>query len=119
MSSGSLWLERWTMAAPGVLDLVLAPPRWFGRRASRLGRSRGSERHAQQVERELKFELSEPVELERLGGCALEPRVFSSFYYDTAELRLMRHDQTLRRRLEKLPDARRRMNTRSRRTYDG
>ena len=53
-----------------------------------------------EVERELKFELRDPVELERLGGRPLEPRVFSSVYYDTDGLRLIRHGQTLRRRLE-------------------
>jgi CHAD domain-containing protein len=52
------------------------------------------------VEQELKFELREPVELERLGGHPLEPRVFSSVYYDTDELKLMHHGHTLRRRLE-------------------
>jgi len=53
-----------------------------------------------EVERELKFEPADDVELERLGGRPLEPRVFASTYYDTDDLRLMRHGHTLRRRLE-------------------
>jgi CHAD domain-containing protein len=52
------------------------------------------------LERELKFELPEPVDVERLGGRPLDSRLFTSVYYDTGDLRLMRHGQTLRRRLE-------------------
>lgn len=52
------------------------------------------------VERELKLEVDEPVELERLGGRPLEARVFTSTYFDTSDLRLLQAKLTLRRRVE-------------------
>ena len=51
-------------------------------------------------ERELKLEADEEVELEALGGRALDARTFTSMYYDTPERRLSRLGITLRRRTE-------------------
>jgi CHAD domain-containing protein len=52
------------------------------------------------LERELKLEAGEGVELEALGGRALDTRTFTSVYYDTPERRLLRLGITLRRRTE-------------------
>jgi CHAD domain-containing protein len=52
-------------------------------------------------ERELKYSSNGVPELETLGGEALEPRVFTSVYYDTDDRRLTRVGITLRRRLER------------------
>jgi CHAD domain-containing protein len=52
------------------------------------------------LERELKLEAGEGVQLEALGGRALDPRTFTSVYYDTRERRLLRLGLTLRRRTE-------------------
>ncbi len=53
------------------------------------------------AERELKLETDEPIELDRLGGRPLEERVFTSTYFDTADLSLLRAGLTLRHRVEK------------------
>jgi CHAD domain-containing protein len=52
-----------------------------------------------EVERELKLE-GEGVDLDRLGGDAIESHVFSSVYHDAPDLRLLRAGVTLRRRTE-------------------
>jgi CHAD domain-containing protein len=52
------------------------------------------------LERELKLEAGEDVELEQLGGTPRGARTFTSVYYDTAERRLSRLGITLRRRTE-------------------
>jgi len=52
------------------------------------------------MERERKMELTEPIDLARLGGEAIEPHVFSSTYFDTDDLRLLVAGLTLRRRVE-------------------
>src|SRR5262245_13892220 len=52
------------------------------------------------VERELKLECVEGVDLDRLGGDPIEPRVFSSVYHDLPDLVLLRAGITLRRRVE-------------------
>jgi CHAD domain-containing protein len=54
---------------------------------------------AAEVER--KLEAPDGFELPELGGEPLEPRVFSSVYYDTADRSLARAGITLRRRLER------------------
>jgi CHAD domain-containing protein len=53
-----------------------------------------------EVERELKLEGDEGVDLERLGGEPIELHVFSSIYHDVPDLRLLRAGITLRRRIE-------------------
>ena len=53
------------------------------------------------TEYELKLEAPEGFELPDLGGSPLEPRVFTSVYYDTADGSLMRAGITLRRRTER------------------
>src|SRR5262245_43124401 len=52
------------------------------------------------VERELKLEGGEELELDRLGGDPIESHFFSSSYHDVADLRLLRAGITLRRRME-------------------
>ncbi len=52
------------------------------------------------IERELKLEADEPVDLDQLGGRPLEERVFTSTYFDTPDLLLLRAGLTLRRRVE-------------------
>jgi inorganic triphosphatase YgiF len=52
------------------------------------------------LERELKLEAGEEVELEALGGRALDARTFTSVYYDTPQRRLLRLGIILRRRTE-------------------
>ncbi len=52
------------------------------------------------AEYELKLEAPEGFELPDLGGKPLEPRVFTSVYYDTAERSLTGSRITLRRRTE-------------------
>jgi len=52
------------------------------------------------IERELKLEAEDGVDLDRLGGDPLESHVFSSVYHDTDDLRLLRAGLTLRRRME-------------------
>src|SRR5690349_4469101 len=52
------------------------------------------------MERELKFDGNDEVDLDRLGGEPLEPHTFSSTYYDTRDRRLLRARITLRRRVE-------------------
>src|SRR5262245_34946060 len=52
------------------------------------------------VERELKLEGDEGVDLDRLGGDPIESHVFSSVYHDVEDLRLLRAGVTLRRRME-------------------
>jgi CHAD domain-containing protein len=52
------------------------------------------------VERELKLEAGEGVDLDALGGDPIESHVFSSVYHDVADLRLLRAGITLRRRTE-------------------
>ena len=51
-------------------------------------------------ERELKFEVDSDFALPDLAGQPLEPRVFTSTYYDTPEHRLVSVGITLRRRVE-------------------
>lgn len=53
------------------------------------------------TEYELKLEAPEGFELPDLGGSPLEPRVFTSVYYDTAESSLANAGITLRRRTER------------------
>jgi len=53
------------------------------------------------VERELKLAAPDGFELPDLGGEPLEPRTFTSTYYDTSDHRLARAGITLRRRVEK------------------
>jgi CHAD domain-containing protein len=52
------------------------------------------------LERELKLAAPDGFELPELPGEPLEPRVFTSSYYDTEDRRLLRAGCTLRRRLE-------------------
>ncbi len=52
------------------------------------------------VERELKLDGGEGVDLDRLGGDPIDSHVFSSVYHDVADLRLLRAGITLRRRTE-------------------
>ena len=52
------------------------------------------------LERELKLDAEPGFVLPDLGGTALEPRTFTSTYYDTPDLRLLRSGMTLRRRVE-------------------
>jgi CHAD domain-containing protein len=52
------------------------------------------------VERELKLEGGEEVDLDGLGGDPIDSRIFSSVYHDVADLRLLRAGITLRRRTE-------------------
>jgi CHAD domain-containing protein len=52
------------------------------------------------VERELKMEGDDRVDLERLGGDPIESHRFSSVYHDAEDLRLLRAGITLRRRTE-------------------
>jgi CHAD domain-containing protein len=51
-------------------------------------------------ERELKFDVDPGFELPDLAGSPLQPRVFTSTYYDTPEHRLAAVGITLRRRVE-------------------
>ena len=53
------------------------------------------------VEYERKLEAPEGFELPDLGGEPLEPRVFTSVYYDTADRSLTQAGITLRRRTER------------------
>jgi CHAD domain-containing protein len=53
------------------------------------------------MERELRYEADERLDLESLGGERLETRTFTSVYYDTQDLRLGSAGVTLRRRLER------------------
>ena len=53
------------------------------------------------TEYELKLEAPEGFELPDLGGSPLEPRVFTSVYYDTADGSLANAGITLRRRTER------------------
>src|SRR5439155_18708404 len=53
------------------------------------------------VEYERKLEAPSGFELPDLGGQPLEPRVFTSFYHDTADRSLARAGITLRRRMER------------------
>jgi CHAD domain-containing protein len=53
------------------------------------------------TEVERKLEAPEGFELPDLGGSPLEPRVFTSVYYDTADSSLARAGITLRRRTER------------------
>jgi CHAD domain-containing protein len=53
------------------------------------------------TEYELKLEAPEGFELPDLGGSPLEPRVFTSVYYDTADSSLAHAGITLRRRTER------------------
>jgi len=53
------------------------------------------------LERERKLEAREGFELPDLGGEPLEPRVFTSVYYDTADHSLTNAGITLRRRTER------------------
>jgi CHAD domain-containing protein len=52
------------------------------------------------LERERKLVAPDGFELPELGGEPLEPRLFTSTYYDTDDRRLLRAGCTLRRRLE-------------------
>jgi CHAD domain-containing protein len=52
------------------------------------------------LERELKLSPPDGFVLPELGGEELSPRVFSSTYYDTPDLRLARHRVTFRYRVE-------------------
>ena len=52
------------------------------------------------MEREIKLEADERLDLEQLGGEPLEHRVFTSTYHDTPDRLLGRAGLTLRRRLE-------------------
>ncbi|MGI8606817.1 MAG: CHAD domain-containing protein [Gaiellaceae bacterium] len=52
------------------------------------------------IERELKLAAPDGFELPDLGGEPLEPRAFTSTYYDTSDHRLARAGITLRRRVE-------------------
>lgn len=52
------------------------------------------------LERELKLDADADFELPELAGEPLEPRVFTSTYYDTPGRRLLRAGLTLRRRVE-------------------
>jgi CHAD domain-containing protein len=52
------------------------------------------------LERELKLEADADFALPELGGTAIEPRLFTSVYYDTPGRRLLRGGITLRRRTE-------------------
>ncbi len=52
------------------------------------------------LERELKLELEKSFVLPDLSGTPLEPRVFTSTYFDTPPLSLARSGLTLRRRVE-------------------
>ena len=52
------------------------------------------------LERELKLAAPDGFELPDLGGEPLEPRTFTSTYYDTSDHRLARAGITLRRRVE-------------------
>jgi CHAD domain-containing protein len=52
------------------------------------------------LEREVKLTPPEDFVLPELGGETLSPRVFSSTYHDTHDLRLARHGVTLRHRVE-------------------
>jgi CHAD domain-containing protein len=52
------------------------------------------------IERELKLEAEDGVDLDRLGGDPLDSHVFSSVYHDTDDFRLLRAGLTLRRRME-------------------
>jgi CHAD domain-containing protein len=54
-------------------------------------------RSALEVERKLE---GDPELLEALGGVAIEPRLFTSTYYDTEDRRLLSRGITLRRRVE-------------------
>lgn len=58
------------------------------------------DRAQQTLERELKLDVDESFTLPALGGRPLEPRTFTSTYYDTADRRLSSSNLTLRRRLE-------------------
>jgi CHAD domain-containing protein len=51
-------------------------------------------------ERELKLDVEAGFVLPDVGGKALEPRTFTSTYYDTPDHRLLRAGLTLRRRVE-------------------
>jgi len=53
------------------------------------------------IEREVKLVAPDGFELPDLGGEPLEPRVFTSIYYDTPDHRLARAGITLRRRVER------------------
>ncbi|HYM64458.1 MAG TPA: CHAD domain-containing protein, partial [Gaiellaceae bacterium] len=53
------------------------------------------------IEREVKLAAPDGFELPDLGGEPLEPRVFTSTYYDTSDHRLARAGITLRRRVER------------------
>jgi len=52
------------------------------------------------IERGLKFEADEGLSVDDHGGDRLEPRTFTSTYYDTEEGLLLRLGILLRRRLE-------------------
>src|SRR5262245_5316011 len=52
------------------------------------------------LERELKFGVEGAFRLPDLPGEPLDPRLFTSTYFDTADLRLARVGATLRRRVE-------------------
>ena len=52
------------------------------------------------IERELKLEAEGGLSIDDLGGEPLEPRTFTSTYYDTVDGLLLRLGIVLRRRLE-------------------
>ena len=52
------------------------------------------------VERELKLEADGSLSIDDLGGEPVEPRTFTSTYYDTRDSLLLRLGIQLRRRLE-------------------
>jgi CHAD domain-containing protein len=52
------------------------------------------------LEREVKLRAGDEFHLPELGGEAIEPRVFTSTYHDTADHRLARRGVTLRHRVE-------------------
>lgn len=52
------------------------------------------------IECALKLEVDGVLSLDELGGEPLEPRTFTSDYYDTENLLLLRLGISLRRRLE-------------------